>query len=206
MISNICCGLSIRTSFHTVIRLQPKGWNTNKSIITWTANKMIVANSFRGHTTRLMQIHIYECGYGYRHYHRHPLAVVRFKLHPWHSRHFYYFVIAIMKLKKASSYSHGTAEPRKNIHSKFVVERRHALTTKTPNAASSPIRLLFIGLLCRTQSLSVRPSICPFNDRLDSTMSGLSQIQLKTLKFYDYDEVVLDGKSRDFTLLDVFLQ
>lgn len=47
-------------------------------------------------------------------------------------------------------------------------------------------------------------SVCPFNDRLDSTMSGLSQIQLKTLKFYDYEEVVLDGKSRDFTLLDVF--
>lgn len=103
--------------------------------------------------------YIYMSGYGYRHYHRHPLAVVRFKLHPWHSRHFYYFVIAIMKLKKASSYSHGTAEPRKNIHSKFVVERRHALTTKTPNAASSPIRLLFIGLLCRTQSLSVRSMI-----------------------------------------------
>lgn len=35
-------------------------------------------------------------------------------------------------------------------------------------------------------------------------MSGLSHIQLKTLKFYDYDEVVVDGKSRDFTLLEVF--
>lgn len=46
-------------------------------------------------------------------------------------------------------------------------------------------------------------SVCPFNDRLDSTMSGLSQIQLKTLKFYDYDEVVVDGKSRDFSSIVV---
>lgn len=34
-------------------------------------------------------------------------------------------------------------------------------------------------------------------------MSGLSQIQLKTLKFYDYDEVVVDGKSRDFSSIVV---